>query len=41
MIKDSYDLIGKEAHLAYPAKKRLSHLLPSLDDYLHAKNLRY
>ena len=40
MIKESYNLFGRETQLATPNQKRLSHMLPYLDDYLYAKNLR-
>ena len=32
--------IGQKVQLATPDQKSWSEMLPSLDDYLHAKNLR-
>ena len=40
MIKESCNLIGKEAKLATPNQNRKSQLLPFFDDYLHAKIIR-
>ena len=38
MIKESLNLIGPKAQLATPNRKRQFQMLPSLDNYLHAKN---
>ena len=40
MIKESWNLIGPEAHLDTPNQEWKSYVLPSLDDYLYPKNLR-
>lgn len=40
MIKESCNLIGKEAKLATPNQNRKSQVLPFFDDYLHAKIIR-
>ena len=39
-IKESWNPIETEAQLPSPSQKWKSHMLPSLDKYLHAKNLR-
>ena len=41
MIKKFYNLIAGEPQLPTPTHKWYSQMLPFLDDYLHAKNLRY
>ena len=48
VIKESCNLIGREAQLATPTKQMTTHnqkwksqLLTSLGDYFRAKNLRY
>ena len=41
MIEESWNPIEPEARLGSPNQKWKSHMLPSLDEYLHAKNLTY
>ena len=41
MIKESCNLIGREAQLATPNQKRYSQMLPSFDNEHHAKEMRY
>ena len=41
MIKGFYNLVEREAELAKSNKKWHSQMLPTLHDYLYAKNQRY
>ena len=40
MIKESCNGIGQETQLAKPNQKEYSQVLPLLDEYFNAKNLR-
>lgn len=41
MINEYYNLTGWEVQLATPTQNQQSHILTSIDTYLHAKTIKY